>query len=146
MEVTSLIKLIIGLVGILGFLLFVFLYRSSIKKNIPRKAKNQAKKVDKNIPSFDLLVKRVKNNNTTSSELNDALNLILYHYGDIPKKIGISAHPDFTKYAEVLMKICRHPNTNKDIIVKFNLGLEKKNPEYKKEINNFVEQALDLRK
>jgi len=56
------------------------------------------------------------------------------------------AHPDFDIYMEILFTICRHPNTNKDIVIKFDRELGRLNPEYKKEINEAITKGLNSRR
>jgi hypothetical protein len=46
---------------------------------------------------------------------------------------------------DILFAICRHPNTNKDIIINFDKELEHLNPEYKKEINEAIAKGLNSR-
>jgi hypothetical protein len=46
---------------------------------------------------------------------------------------------------DILFKAARHPNIDKNTIVKFNAALEKLNPEYKKEINDALMRGLNSR-
>jgi hypothetical protein len=73
------------------------------------------------------------------------LDLILKHHGNISKKLGARPHPDFDKYMWVIIAICRHPSTNKDIIINFDKALTKQNPDYKAEINEAVAKGLNSR-
>jgi hypothetical protein len=150
MEVVLLIKSLLGLVSILAILIFFLFYvpkkRKEKREQEEKRAQNHPKrKAILDYPSFKDLVKIVKNRESTAEDLSDALNLIIEHYGEIPPKLGIRAHPEFTAYAELIIRICRHPNTNKNIIVKFDRDLEKKNPAYKKEINDFLTKGLNSR-
>jgi hypothetical protein len=71
--------------------------------------------------------------------------MILKYYGHIHEKLGIRSHPDFDIYMEILIIICRHPNTNKDIIIKFDKELTRLNPSYKAEINEALTKGLNSR-
>ena len=62
------------------------------------------------------------------------------------KKLGLRAHPDFDIYMDILFTICRHPNANKDLIIKFDRELEELNSEYKKEINDAITKGLNSRR
>jgi len=62
------------------------------------------------------------------------------------EKLGLRTHPDFDTYMDILFTICRHPNTNKDIIIKFDKELSRLNPEYKKEINEAITKGLNSRR
>ena len=61
------------------------------------------------------------------------------------KKLGIRAHPESDVYMDIIFKLCRHKNTNKNIILAFMKQLEKSNPEYKKEINDAMMRGLNSR-
>ncbi len=147
MDITLLIQSFLGLVAILAVLIFFLFYVPKQKKEKEKKKIEERPKSSAVIdyPSFKELVKIVKNKDSTAEDLSDALSLIIEHYGVIPPKLGVRTHPEFTAYAEIIIRICRHPNTNKNIIVKFDRDLEKKNPEYKKEINDFLTKGLNSR-
>ena len=148
MEVALLIKSIMGLVVVLG-LLMILLFTSfkkkkkaptAKKKNIVKSSQNSEIKTD--LPS---LLKIIKNKKSSASELKTALDLVLKHHGKVHKKLGLRPHPDFDNYMDILFTICRHPNTNKSLIVKFDMALGKLNPEYKKEINDTITKGLNSR-
>ncbi|MDF1878637.1 hypothetical protein JHD46_03175 [Sulfurimonas sp. SAG-AH-194-C20] len=144
MEITLLVKSFLGLIAILGILVFFLLYMP--KKNnaiIKAKQKHRAPKTEH--PNLQELLEIIKNKKSTTKELAFAVDTVLKYYSSIHPKLGIRSHPDFNIYGEMLLRICRHPNTSKDIILKFNRELEKKNPEYKREINDFVTKGLDSR-
>ncbi len=150
MEVTLLVKSIAGLVVILGILIFILLYMQSIKK--AKAKKKLQKKSDKAVPvpvanSTDLhdLLAVVRNKKSTTKELSEALNSIIKYHGKIHPKLGVRTHPDFDIYAEILLRICRHPHTSKDLIIKFDRELEKRNPEYVREINDSLTKGLNSR-
>ena len=148
MEITLLIQSIMGLVVILALLMFLFIYSQNTKKskvkNIPKKKKTTTS-TRKEPMDLVSLSKIIKNKQSSSKELKDALDMILKNYGRIHKKLGARPHPDFDIYMEILMKICKHPNTNKDIIIGFDKELEILNPDYKKEINQAITKGLNSR-
>jgi len=151
MEITLLVQSIAGLVVILGILIFIFLYMQSVKRekeNKKLKLKNRdTARVAKKSVSHDLLdlLEVIRDKKSTTQELAEALDLIIKYHGHIHSKLGIRPHPDFNIYSEILLRICRHPNTNKDIIVKFDRELEKLNPEYIREINDSLTKGLNSR-
>lgn len=148
MEITLLIQSIMGLVVILALLMFLFIYSQNTKKskikNVPKKKKTTTS-TRKEPMDLISLSKIIKNKQSSSKELKDALDMILKNYGRIHKKLGARPHPDFDIYMEILMKICKHPNTNKDIIIGFDKELEILNPDYKKEINQAITKGLNSR-
>jgi len=149
MDIVLLVKSIAGLTVILAILLFVFLYSPKAKK----RQKTQ-KKVQKSYttpspakPKTDWksLIKVLRNRESTTEELKEALDLMLKYHGKIPEKLGIRVNPEFDKYAEAILRLCRHPNTNKELIIDFDRELESKNPEYIKEINDALTKGLNSR-
>ena len=147
MDIVLLMKSIAGLVVILGILIVVFFYTPGGKKKKRSKETKhytQAVKPEQPHELKDLLMV-IRNKDASTKELAEALDLILKYHGRIPKKLGIRCHPDFDIYSEVLLRICRHPNTNKDIILKFDRELERLNPEYLREINDSLTKGLNSR-
>jgi hypothetical protein len=145
MELTLLIKSIMGLVVLLLFLVF-FLYipfGNTTKKIKKQKVKQEpTQKIDFNLEHLRAIV---KNKTSTASELKDALELVIKYHGTMHKKLGLRPHPESDIYMDILFKAARHPNIEKDTIVKFNSELEKLNPEYKKEINDALMRGLNSR-
>ncbi len=144
MEITLLVKSFVGLLVLLSLLISFLFYSSKKKKEV----KKQAKAVEPKSGDFKSLVQLlevIKNKNSSSEELSGALDLVMKYHGTIHKKLGLRVHPDFDAYGEMLLRICRHPNTNKNIILKFNRELEKKNEEYKREINDSITKGLNSR-
>ena len=152
MDITLLVQSIVGLVVILGILLFLFLYLNADKKNKAKKKEAEAerKKLSQSASSsksyrLEDLLAVIRNKHATTEELSEALEKIIKYYGHIHPKLGLRPHPDFDIYAEILLRICRHPHTNKDIIIQFDRALEKLNPSYIKEINDTLTKGLNSR-
>jgi len=147
MDVVLLIKSIAGLVALLAILIVIFLYLSNAKKKREEQKRPKEQKATPKRVKHELkdLLAVIRNKNASTKELAEALDLILKYHGHIPKKLGIRCHPDFDIYAEILLRICRHPNTNKDIILKFDRELERLNPEYLREINDALTKGLNSR-
>ena len=144
MEITLLVKSFLGLIVILGILIF-FLFYIPKKKKIVKKPIVTVKPKNGEYASLDELLQVIKNKKSTAKELGDALDLVMKYHGTIHPKLGMRPHPDFDVYGEMLLRICRHPQTNKDIILKFNRELEKRNEGYKREINDFITKGLNSR-
>ena len=148
MDITLVIKSIMGLVAILGLLVILLVLPSRKRK---KESLADTKKVNKTPQKEELktdlssLHAIVKNKKTSTKKLKEALDLILKHHGVVHKKLGMRPHPDFDIYMDILFTICRHPNTNKNLIIKFDKELERLNPEYKKEINDSITKGLNSR-
>ncbi|WP_455757303.1 hypothetical protein [Sulfurimonas sp.] len=131
MEVSFLIQIVIGLIVVLAILMFFFFSSRSKAKKAKHAAEQNEEKVD-----LQALLAIIKNNKSTSSELKEALDLVLKHYGEID---------NLKVYIDMLYIICLHPNTNKNIIIGFNKELVKLNPKYKLEINGAITDGLNSR-
>lgn len=140
-----------GLVVILGILVFLLVMSSRNKKAKLAAALVAAALVEKVEPAprperdLPSLIAIIKNKKSTAKELGDALDLVLKFHGNIHPKLGSRTHPDFDSYMGILFTICRHPNTNKDVILNFDRALQKKNPDYKIEINEAIAKGLNSR-
>ena len=148
MDILVLLKSIAGLSVILGILLFIFLYSPAGKKESKKKQKKKnytCPTPQKVQTDWDSLIKVIRDKKSTAQELGKALELILKYHGTIPKKLGIRVNPEFDKYSEVLLRLCRHPNTSKELIIGFDKELERRNPEYVKEINDSLTKGLNSR-
>lgn len=146
MEITLLIKSIVGLIVFLAILLYLLLIPSkkpkvqTVQKKQSPRDESGAMKTDK-----ESLRAIIKNKDTSAKDLVQALDLILKHHGRIHKKLGERSHPEFDYYMDILFTICRHKNTNKDIIISFDKKLEQLNPNYKKDINEAIAKGLNSR-
>ncbi|MDD5400626.1 MAG: hypothetical protein PHQ93_05495 [Sulfurimonas sp.] len=144
MEPELIIKSIMGLVAILAVLIF-FLFFESGRRSKAQKKLDDDNAVEEIKPDLISLKNIIKNKKTDEKRLGETLDLIIKYYGVIDKKAGIRPHPNFDIYADILSTICKHPNTNKNIIIKFDRELEKLNTEYKKEINEAIARGLNSR-
>lgn len=145
MDILLLVKTIATLAGVLGVLIFFYLYITY--KNPPKKKKNSQKPlhIREVKPDFTTLLEVIRDKKSTTQELKEAVELIIKYYGKIPKKLGMRAHPKFELYSEIILRLCHHPNINKEIILRLDRELERQNPEYKLEINDSLEKGLNTR-
>ena len=148
MEIVILVKSVVGLAIILGFLILLLVLSQRVKKKRKEEHKqkeetSQKKELDET--SFEKLYSVIKNRESTTQELQSALELLVKYHPTIHKKLGIRAHPESDVYMDIIFKLCRHKNTNKNIILTYTKQLEKSNPEYKKEINDAMMRGLNSR-
>ncbi len=158
MDAELIIKAIMGLVAILAILIFLLFLEPDTEEKTPIDKKPTDKKPipeseeitqePDSVQKTDLefLVKAIKNKRADADELSKTLDLIIKHHGVVHRKLGLRAHPDFDIYMDILFTICRHPNANKDLIIKFDKELEELNSEYKKEINDAITKGLNSRR
>ena len=151
MEVELIIESIMGLVGLLGLLiLFLFIAPSSEEQKAQDIEPEEPIVEVASEPSMDTDLESlrdvIKDKESPTEKLREALELIIEYHGTVHTKLGIRAHPDFDIYAEVLFRICRHPNADKDMIIKFDRDLGRLNPEYKEDINEAMTRGLTSRR
>lgn len=142
MEASLLIQSIAGLVVILAILIFLLLKPnvSAIPKSIKLKPSKEKEKTD-----LESLRHIIRNRLSTKKQLSRATELVIKHHGKIPGKLGVRVNPQFDAYMEIMITLCRHPNTSKDIILKFDKELTRLNPDYKQEINEAITKGLNSR-
>ena len=147
MEIALLLKSIMGLVVLLAILIFL-LFLPSVRKEEVKKTSKGVASSEKLPPNTDLESLRaiIKKKSSTTKELKEALELIIKYHGTVRKKLGLRSHPDFDIYMDILFTICRHPNTNKDIVINFDRELGRLNPGYKVEINEAITKGLNSRR
>lgn len=144
MDISLLIKTVAGLIVVLGILIFLLLLPKKEKdsKKVSSAKKSKKSKIKTDLDSLRYII---RNRISTNKQLGEALDLIIKHHGNIPDKLGIRVNPQFDKYMEVLVTLCRHPNASKEIIIKFDKELAKLNPDYKSEINDAITKGLNSR-
>jgi len=144
MEITLLVKTIIGLVVVLGILVFILVLPKQQEKK-KKQAKASSRKSSGPKTDLESLRHTIRNRMASKKELQEALDLVIKHHGHIPKKLGTRTNPGFDSYMEILIMICRHPNTDKNIILGFDKQLSALNPNYKSEINESITKGLNSR-
>jgi len=134
---------IIGLVVVLGVLVLVLVLPAKRKKK--EKKKVHIKKEPTRKTDLDTLRHIIRNRMSSKEDLKQALDDVIKYHGTIGKKLGTRVNPQFDNYMEILIMICRHPNTDKNIILNFDKDLARLNPAYKSEINEAITKGLDSR-
>lgn len=149
MEPELIVKSIMGLIALLALLIFLLFYNPNKSK---KKALSHVKHVEEIKSSkeveetnFKVLIAMIKNKKSDAKKLEYALGMILKHHGKVHKKMGLRPHPEFMIYEDIIFTLCRHPHTNKDLIIDFDRELLKLNPEYKQEINDAMTKGLNSR-
>ncbi len=145
MDIILLLKFLAGLSGVLGILILLHFYLSHAKKSQKKKSTEKLLQIHEVKPELNTLLEVIKDKKSTAEELKEAVDLILKYYGEIPKKLGICIHPKFEIYSELMLQICHHPNTTKEVILKLDKELARLNPEYKIELEDLLTKGLDTR-
>ncbi len=138
---TTLVLLIVLIV-----LVIIYISRQKSRQSAPQSTMADVPKEPKAAEkTFEQLLAVLKDKSSSAAQLAEAAGKIVELYGVIPKKIGSRPHPDFEHYQMAIVRLCRHPRINKDIIVSFDKALAAKNPEYATEIELSLKQGLSSR-
>lgn len=149
MEPELIVKSIMGLIALLTLLIFLLFYEpnKTKKRGISSTKLMEEEESSQEFEETNLkvLIAMIKNKKSDAKMLEYALDMILKHHGKVHKKMGLRAHPEFLIYENIIFTLCRHPNTNKDLIVNFDREFLKLNPDYKQEINDAITKGLNSR-
>ena len=142
MNVSPLIISIIGFSVLLFLLVAVLIYTSRAKK---RKAQELTEVPEDRIPTFVELKAILKNKDATHDALEKAIESIVEYYGEIEPKVAGRQSKDFDRYMELIFIICKHPNTDKKLVLSFERDLARINPQYKRDLDHAVTKGLSFR-
>lgn len=142
MNVSSLIISIVVFSVVLFVLVSILVYTSRVRK---RRAETLAAVPETRVPTYQELKAILKNKNSSYEALEDAIENIVKYYGDIEPKVGGHQSKDFDRYVELIFIICKHPNTDKNLILNFERDLARTNPQYKKDLDQAVTKGLSFK-
>ena len=97
------------------------------------------------IPTFAELKSIMKNKDASYEALQKAIDGIVEYYGDIEPKVAGRQAKDFDRYMELIFIICKHPNTDKKLVLSFERDLARLNPQYKRDLDHAVTKGLSFR-
>lgn len=146
MDVTTLILALTGLLGILLVLVLIYIFARAPKEKpqtaAPKSAgKSEAapRKAPEGVPTLDALEAVVFNRSSSKEALRSAVEAIGMHYGKIYATT-------LNRYMRIIMSLCRHPNTDKTILVNFDKTLRQQNPGMRQELEMALKKGLDSRR
>lgn len=142
MNVSPLIISIIIFSMLLFILVAILVYTSRARK---RREEAAIEVPETRVPSYQELKSILKNKNASYEALQHATDGIIEFYGDIEPKVGGRQSKDFDRYMELIFIICKHPNTDKKLVLNFERDLARMNPQYKKDLDHAVTKGLSFR-
>ena len=126
------IEILIAVI-VLASILTITAFFVIIKKN-KKPVKKVKKQIEEDVIEFDDLMAIVKNPNSTSKDILNALELFNQNY--------TIDESNAQKYFIFLSRCLTHKNVNKDIFRYFHNEVKKKNLKYKKELDSIEKKAL----
>jgi len=151
MSGSTLVTILIILLLLLIPLLLSYLVFPADKDVVLMKADEVLKKdekpvIDKNkILSFEEIKVLFSHKHSSKTELNDAIEQLVRHHGKIHAKLGDLIHPDFKRYLELIISLCKNPQADKELILSLDQKLRVKNPKYGLEIDEAVNKGIAAR-
>jgi len=145
-EILFILKSLAGLSVILIILVAVFLYpkKRAIKAK-PTAKYPKEKKRRTELCTLDDILESMRDKTTSSKKLHEMIECLVKYHSKIPNKLGMRAHPDFDIYEEIILRLCHHPQTSKELILQLDRVLLKENPTYRVELNDALEKGLNTR-
>jgi len=131
--------------SLLLLILVIVYIRGSKKSKVQNTIKKNTPTIMVAPPTFKMLQAIISNQKSSSVELEDAVKNVIEYYGIIPAKEGIHPNKLFKKYAQLIITVCRHKNTNSKIVLLFDRELQKKNPTYEQNIEEMLQRGLNSR-
>ena len=140
MDVTTLIMTLTGLLGVLLVLVLIYIFARTPSKE-PAKAAPEAtpRKAPEALRTLEVLEAVIRDRSSSKEELRSAVEAIGRHYGKIHATT-------LARYSRIIMSLCRHPQTDKTIIVSFDKVLRQQNPGMRQELDLALRKGLDSRK
>ena len=130
MDVSTLILIGFFLVSVLALALILFFKTYKVEANNATQ--------NTYLDSLQTPEDVIKNPSSTSQELQAAMHELQLS----TKKLLITSNEELDSYASLLKLLCKHPNTNKKLIIEFEKIAQEKNPQYKKEIAKALNDAF----
>jgi hypothetical protein len=151
MSSSTLITILIILLLFLIPLLLSYLVYPAEKDSVVIKQDDTPKKdekpvVDKNKKlSFEEIRVLFAHSQSSKAELKEAIEQLIRYHGKIHAKLGDLVHPDFKRYLELIISLCKNPQADKELIVSLDQKLRIKNPKYGLEIDEAVNKGIEAR-
>jgi hypothetical protein len=145
--VTILIILLLLLIPLLlSYLVFPDDKDAALVKQDNAPKKDEKPVIDKNkILSFEEIRVLFSHRDSSKAELKEAIEQLVRHHGKIHAKLGDLVHPDFKRYLELIISLCKTPQADKELILSLDQKLRVKNPKYGLEIDEAVNKGIAAR-
>ena len=111
-----------------------------------KKQPEQKPQIDLSKPlSFEQISQIFVDNESSKEEFLAAIEQLIRHHGKIHAKLGDLPHPDFKRYKELIIKLCKNTQADKDVIIALNQKLRALNMKYAFEIDEAVSKGIEGR-
>jgi len=145
--VTILIILLLLLIPLLlSYLVFPDDKETASVRQEDTPKKDEKPVIDKNKTlSFEEINILFSHKDSSKAELKEAIEQLVRHHGKIHAKLGDLVHPDFKRYLELIISLCKNPQADKELIITLDQKLRVKNPKYGLEIDEAVNKGIAAR-
>ncbi|MDX9813711.1 MAG: hypothetical protein WC144_04855 [Sulfurimonas sp.] len=146
MEASFIAQIVVLLVAILVILVFLLFVNPRKKQKAKLKKAQQKTTNEPECTTLQCIFKTIKDKNSSQSELENSLDLLMRYHKNIPDKLGIRTNPEFEYYKEIFFYLCKHKNATTKMILGLDKNLSNANPSYKQEINEAIARGLAARR
>jgi len=148
MSTTTLITILIILLVILIPLLLSYLVYpdEKINKQVTVKKTDLKPVISKDKPlSFEEISTIFSHKESSKEDFIQAIEQLIKYHGKIHAKLGDLPHPDYKRYNALIIKLCKNPKSDKDVIILLDQKLRAINPKYALNIDEAINKGLAAR-
>ena len=138
MDVMNLLLLLGALLLLLLLLVIIYLLNRSREVSKRPPAEKGAQPQESGLATFDALEAVILDQQSSKAELSRAVDAICRHHGTIRTAT-------LERYLRLMVALCRHPRTDKSIVIALDRGLQGQNPNFSQELEAALRKGLNSR-
>ncbi len=139
MDITHLLLLFTALLGVLLLLVLIYvLTRPRAAVEVTPPPADELPKKHPQAVSFEAAEAVILDRTSSKTELTGAVDVIAKYYGKIYATT-------LTRYTRIIVTLCRHPQTDKQILLTLDRALQSQNPGLKHELELALQKGLSSR-
>jgi hypothetical protein len=138
MTVTNLLLVLGALLVLLLLLVVIYLLNRPGPAPQRRSSGKAAQPKKGGLPAFDALEAVILDPKSPKAELSRAVDTIRRHHGTIRAE-------SLERYIHLVIALCRHPQTDKSLVIALDRGLQEQNPNFSQELEAALRKGLNAR-
>ena len=141
---TLIIILIILLVILIPLLLSYLVYPDEkLEKQIGKKKETLKPAINNDRKlNFEEIAEIFSRKESSKEAFLQAIEQLIKYHGNIHAKLGDLPHPDYKRYNALIIKLCKNPSADKDVIILLDQKLRARNPKYALNIDEAINKGL----
>jgi hypothetical protein len=138
MDLSVLIMMLAGLLALLLLLVVVYLLNRPKPASKRRPSDKALKPAEGGLSTFDALEAVILDPKSSKAELSKAVDAIRSNHAMI--RAGT-----LERYTRLMTALCRHPHTDKSLVISLDKGLQEQNPNFRQELEAALQKGLNAR-